>query len=121
MDEFVMIFVGFDAEEDQGAQKCDGVEELELSKVVHLQGSPGHDRGDGRSDEYDGIGRAEWDVQPTVRPVAFWRTDPQEDVARKQSAEQHHFRCEKEPDADFGVVEAGVPASVNCIRYVHEW
>ena len=36
--------------------------------------------------------------------------DAQQDVGGKQRAEQHDFGSQKEPDADFGVEQAGVRA-----------
>jgi hypothetical protein len=46
-------------------------------------------------------------------------TEAEEDVAGEQAAEEHDFGGEEEPDADFGVIEAGVGAGVNGVRDVH--
>jgi len=51
---------------------------------------------------------ADRDIQPAARPVALRSAHAQQDVRREQRAEQHDFRGQEEPDADLGVVKAGV-------------
>ena len=48
------------------------------------------------------------------------RADAQQDVGGEQRAEQHDFRREKQPDADLGVVKAGVRARLDCVGNFHE-
>ncbi len=44
---------------------------------------------------------------------------PDQDVARKQGAEQHHFRRQEEPDADLAAGQAGVPANLVGVGNLH--
>ena len=42
-----------------------------------------------------------------------------QDVARKQRAEQHDFRGQEQPDADLAVVQAGVGPDLDGVRNLH--
>src|SRR5207237_6204534 len=45
--------------------------------------------------------------------------ESQKDVGGKKSAEEHHFRREKQPNADLGVPKTGVGTRGDCIRNLH--
>jgi CRP-like cAMP-binding protein len=45
--------------------------------------------------------------------------EPEENVGGEKSAEEHHFRGEEKPDADFRVPKAGVGPRRNCVRNFH--
>src|SRR5439155_18343724 len=47
------------------------------------------------------------------------RAHAQQDVRREQSAEQHHLRRQKQPDAELAVVQPGVGSRFDRVRYVH--
>ena len=47
------------------------------------------------------------------------RADAQQDVGGEQPAEEHHFGGQEQPDADLGVVEAGVGPGLNCVGNFH--
>ncbi len=48
------------------------------------------------------------------------RADAQQNVGGKKSAEEHHFGRQKQPDAELGVVNAGVRPVFNCVGDFHE-
>ena len=58
---------------------------------------------------------------PRGSGLSVRRADAKQDVRGKQGAKQHHFRGEEEPDADLGVIKAGVLARLYCVGNVHEW
>ena len=58
--------------------------------------------------------------EPAVRPGAGRGADAQQDVGGKEPAEQHDFGREKKPDAELGVVKAGVRPGLNCVGNFHE-
>ena len=78
MNQFVVVFVAFDAQKRQRQQQGAGVEKFELAELPHLAGDPGQQRGDGREREDEGVGGAERDVQPAVRPYARRGADAQQ-------------------------------------------
>ena len=89
-------------------------------EVAHLQGGPAqHDRDTG-SNEHRGVERADGDVEQPMRPGAGVRADAQQDVGGEERAEEHDFRSEKQPDADLGVVEAGIRPGFCGKRDFHE-
>src|SRR5437867_5347434 len=113
MGEFIVVFEGLDADEGQGEEDGAGVKELETAKLVHLARGPGHDGSDAGGDEDNRVGRADGNVEPTVGPVAFGSAHAQQDVGGKQGAEEHDFGAKEQPNADLGVVEAGVLAGLD--------
>ena len=54
-----------------------------------------------------------------MRPHTWRCVQSQKDISGKKCAEEHHFGCEKQPDADLGVPEAGVGTSRNCVWNFH--
>ena len=59
MNQFVMVFIGFDAQEGQRQQNGAGVEKFEFAELPHLAGGPRQQRGDGRKREQQRVDRAE--------------------------------------------------------------
>ena len=117
MNPFVMVFIRLDAEERQRQQQGAGVEKLELAELIGLARDPGEQRGDGRECEDDGVGRAERNTQPAVRPL--FGADAQQDVGGKKPAKEHDLGRQKQPDADLGIVKAGVRPGADGVRDVH--
>ena len=113
MGELVVIFVGLDADEGQRQEDGAGMKKLEPAKLVHLARGPSHHRRYTGSDEHHSVGSADRDVEPAVRPITFRRADPQQNVRGEERAEEHDFGGQKQPDADFGVVKAGILARLD--------
>ena len=106
--ELVVVLIRLDAHERQCQQDGAGMEKLEPAKLAHLARGPGHHGRDTRSDEDHGVRRPHRNIEPPMGPITFHRSHAQQDIRREERAEQHDFRGQKEPDADFGVVKAGV-------------
>src|SRR5436190_9656316 len=101
MGEFVVVFIGFDADESEGQQKRASMEEFEPAILVHLAGSPSHNSSDAGSDEHERVGGAHRNVKPAMRPKSFGSADTQQNITREEGPEEHDFGSQKEPDADF--------------------
>ena len=54
-----------------------------------------------------------------MRPFARRGVESQKDVGRKQTAEEHYLRGEKQPDPDLGVPKAGIAARAYGVGNFH--
>ena len=118
MSELGLVLQGLVEHEDTGAEHGDGHVDAVPAELAQLQHGPSHDDRDGGGDEHDRVDEAERDIEVRHGPWIIG-TNAEEDVGGEQAAEEHDFRSEEEPDADLGVVEAGVRPGVNGIRDVH--
>src|SRR6185437_1991929 len=108
-----------DSEKRQRAKQGAGMEKFEFAELPDFARCPCEQRGDGREREDNCVSRAEANVEPAVWPIAVFGADAQQHVSRKKSAEEHDFGREEKPNAELGIVNAGVRSGLNCIWNVH--
>jgi len=68
----------------------------------------------------NGVERAETDVKPAMGPHTLIRADAQQHISGEESAEEHDFRGQEEPDADLGVIDAGIRPGFYSVGDFHE-
>src|SRR4029077_390656 len=111
--------IEFNEKEDNTAR--DGGEHVPPVDIIaaHFERGPRqHDRYR-RHDQDRGVHRADWNVEKSVRPFPRVSIETQEDVSGKESAEEHYFGGEKQPDANLRIPQTGVRPSGDCVRNFH--
>ena len=104
-----------DHEDGRAEQRQADVDPPHL-QVAEAEVRPRQDDGDGGGDQHEGVERGGPDVEqlPAARPRR--RAGAQQDQRREERAEEHDLGGEEEPDAELGVVDAGVGARGDVVR-----
>ena len=117
--ELVAVLEVLDHEEDEPEEDRPPHVDPERPEVAAHQRRPGHHHRDRGRNQDDRVERRERDVQNRVSPRPARRARPDQDVARKQGAEQHDLRGQEEPDADLAVGQTGVAPHLYGVRNLH--